>query len=47
MKYYTNPKNLETQKQSKKVNLTDVILLLSFTFIFVLPFINALIKTNF
>lgn len=45
MKYYTNPKHLD--RPTKKVNLTDIILLLSFTFIFVLPFINALIKTNF
>jgi len=45
MKYYTNPKHQD--RPTKKVNLTDVILLLSFTFIFVLPFINLLIKTNF
>ena len=45
MKYYTNPKHQE--RPTEKVNLQDVILLLSFTFIFVLPFINALIKTNF
>ena len=31
----------------EKVNLTDVVLLLSFTFIFLIPFINLLIKTNF
>ena len=45
MKYYTNPKHQD--RPTKKVNLTDVILLLSFTFIFVLPFINLLIKSNF
>lgn len=45
MKYYTNPKHQD--RPSDKVNLMDVILLLSFTFIFVLPFINLLIKTNF
>jgi len=45
MKFYTNPKHQE--RPTKKVNLMDVILLLSFTFIFVLPFINLLIKTNF
>ena len=45
MKLYTNPKHLD--KPTKKVNLQDVILLLSFTFIFILPFLNALIKTNF
>jgi len=45
MKYYTNPKHLD--RPTKKVNLTDVILLVSFTFIFVIPVINAIIKTNF
>ena len=45
MKFYTNPKHLD--RPSDKVNLTDVILLLSFTFVFVLPFINLLIKSNF
>ena len=45
MKYYTNPKHQE--QPTKKVNLSDVVLLLSFTFIFILPFLNALIKTNF
>ena len=45
MKYYTNPKHQE--RPTKKVNLSDVILLVSFTFIFILPFLNALIKTNF
>jgi len=45
MKYYTNPKHLD--RPTKKVNLSDVVLLLSFTFIFIIPFINLLIKTNF
>lgn len=45
MKFYTNPKHLD--RPTKKVNLSDVILLVSFTFIFIIPVINALIKTNF
>ena len=45
MKFYTNPKHLD--RPTKKVNLQDVMLLLSFTFIFVIPVINAIIKTNF
>jgi len=45
MKYYTNPKHQE--RPTKKVNLSDVVLLLSFTFIFIIPVINAIIKTNF
>ena len=44
-KYYTNPKH--QNRPSDKVNLQDVILLVSFTFIFVIPVINAIIKTNF
>ena len=45
MKFYTNPKHLD--RPTKKVNLQDVIILLSFIFIFVIPVINAIIKTNF
>lgn len=45
MKYFTNPKHLD--RPTKKVNLTDVLLFASFTIIFLIPFINALIKTNF
>jgi hypothetical protein len=45
MKFYTNPKHLD--RPTKKVNLSDVVLLVSFTFIFIIPVINALIKTNF
>jgi len=47
MKLYTNPKHLDKPKQSKKVNTNDVILLLAFTFIFVLPTINLIIEKHF
>ena len=45
IKYHTNPKHQD--RPTKKVNLTDVLLFASFTIIFLIPFINALIKTNF
>lgn len=45
MKYYTNPKHQD--RPSDKVNTNDVILLIAFTFIFILPTINLIIEKHF
>jgi len=49
MKLYTNPKLLDKVKRQTEIEPsgTNVVMFISFVFIFLLPTINAIIKLNF
>lgn len=47
MKFYTNPKFLDKVEETTEPNLTNVLMVFMFIVIFILPTINAIIKTNF
>ena len=47
MKFYTNPKFLDKVEETTQPSLTNVVMIFMFIIIFILPTINAIIKTNF